>query len=881
VIGEEDTATSQAGWAGDIENGAMFELTPEDPELFAAGPSLDGFGGLSFLPAEDAFGGTDVAVVLQGTDGRVTEPISFRIDISPVNDPPSFEIGPDAEIEAGSGSHFLSGWATELSPGPENESTQELSVVIDSNTNPGLFQVGPVLDPTNGNLYFSIVDAVAGEATITLRIEDNGGLSGLGADNSSESASFNVVVSDSVRPTAEILFPPENAKTDADSLLVRGTAFDETTIGFVRINGLYANSDDGCATWSHDSFPASPSMSLTVQLSDTSGNFEPDADTLTVHGGQPLPLQPISMVYDSSRGRIIFYSRLYNALLGYDPADGAVTVFAEPTGALSWEITDLCYRSSPPSLFAVDDTLNCVIAFDLDSGEATLVSGLGVGAGHAFHSPKGITPVQGLNGTPPFLAVIDGSFGPDGVPALVAVSPSSGDRVTLSANAPGGLAAGSGPEFSSPAGLIYQHSERRFLLVDSSERALYSIDRETGDRVILVDAESSSDGSAWGTPSKLLVSSNGASAWVLDPAPKKVFHVDLATNTFSLLSSNSTNYSTDGHKWATPRDLARIPGSGLFLSDYTGCALFSIDTSTGARARILDYSAGDGPSWSEPTSIAVDDGAELLLVSCANDDAIYSVSLRDGTRELVTGEGLGAGPSLTDPRSVAALDGHDLVVIDVGAGQPRVLSVHRISGNRTLISGQGVGGGVSFNAANDLAVDPGTGSAYVLDGPDKTITRVSLSSGDRFRVAGGGVGLGPPLSSPTSIAWDAAGSRILVLQDQEVLTVDPLSLAREVLCSLGDFGVVVHPSSRISCPKDEACALITLPDPLSLVEVSLATGSASTLIDIAGSAGPPLADILDVATSAARQTTYFLSPESNAIFAMDAAGGGHVLLSRD
>ncbi|MCH2105886.1 MAG: hypothetical protein MK291_04515, partial [Planctomycetes bacterium] len=468
-------------------------------------------------------------------------------------------------------------------------------------------------------------------------------------------------------------------------------------------------------------------------------------------------------------------------------------------------------------------------------------------------------------------------------PALVAVSPSSGDRNTLSANAPDGLGAGagSGPEFGSPAGLIYQHSERRFLLVDSSERALYSIDRETGDRSILIDNESSADGTALGVPSKLLLNSNGGTAWILDPATKKVFEVDMAANTFSLLTNNSSGYSTDGHKWGTPRDFARIPGSGLFVSDYSGCALFSVDTSSGARERVLDYSAGAGPSWSEPTSIEVDEATGALLLSCANDDAIYSVSLLDGARELATGEGVGAGPSLDEPQAVAALDAHTLVVIDAGVGQPRVLSVHRASGDRTLVSGHGAGGGVSFNEASDLAVDAGTDSAYVLDGPDETITRVSLSNGGRFRVAGGGVGVGPLLSSPTSIAWDAVGSRVIVLQEQEVLAVDPISLSREVLCNLSEAGILVHPASQISCPQGEARALISLPDPLSLIEVSLATGAASTLIDMASSSGPPLVDILDVATSATRQTAYLLSSDSGALFAMDAQGGGHLLFSRD
>ena len=884
VIGQEDTATSHS-WATDIQNGTLFELTPENPSLFSSGPTMNGFGELSFIPTEDTFGGTDVTVILRGAGGQATAPISFRIDVSPVNDPPSFEIGPDAAIEAGSGSHFFSHWATNFSAGPDNESSQELAVVIESNTNPDLFQVSPIVDSSNGNLYFSVVDAVAGEATITLHVVDDGGVSGLGADNSSESASFTITVTDTERPTAEILYPPDGAKTDASTVCVRGTAHDAVGIDFVRVNGLHADTDDGFSTWVYESFPAGPSASMTIQLSDVSGNFEPDADSVTVHGGQPLPLHPLSITYDSSHGRLIFFSKSYGALLSYDPSAGITEVFSEPTEELPWDISDLVYRNSPPSLYAVDDQLNCVLSFDLDTGEASVVSGNGVGEGPALHSLRGITTVQGGGGSPSFIAVIDASFGPEGVPALVSISSPNGTRAAISANAPDGVSAGagtgSGPEFGTPAGVIYQHSLSRFLLVDSSERALFSVDRDTGDRTILVESDDSTDGSFLGFPSELLQNSNGSTTWVLDPAAKKVFAVDMATNSFSLLSSNNSGFSTDGHRWTSPRDFTRIAGSGLVVSDFTGCSLFSVETSSGGRTRTLDYSAGTGPSWSEPTSVEIDDEAGELLLSCANDGAIYSVSLEDGSRELVTGPEVGTGPSLLEPQSVAALNAHTLIVTDTGAGQPRVLSVHRVSGNRTLVSGQGVGGGVSFNDADSLAVDPDTNSAFVLDAFDETITRVSLSSGGRFRVAGGGVGAGPPLDAPISLAWDQAGLRVIVLQAEEVLAIDPISLNRSVLANLSDAGFIAHATSRISCPPGEAHALVTLPTPLSVIEVSLVTGGASTFVDMTNTMGPPITDMLDVATSAIRKTAYVLSLDSNALYAMDSSGTGHVLFSRD
>ena len=58
----------------------------------------------------------------------------------------------------------------------------------------------------------------------------------------------------------------------------------------------------------------------------------------------------------------------------------------------------------------------------LDTGAMSVVSGNTQGSGPAFHSPSGIAAVQAGNGFPPSLVVADSSFGPEGLPAIVAIS---------------------------------------------------------------------------------------------------------------------------------------------------------------------------------------------------------------------------------------------------------------------------------------------------------------------------------------------------------------------------------------------------------------------------------------------------------------------------
>lgn len=885
VIGEEDTASSFSGWASDIQNGTLFELTPEDPSLFLTGPVLDGFGALSFFPAADINGGTDVTVVLHGAGGGTTAPVTFHVDIVAVNDAPSFQVGANVSIEAATGSHFFSHWATELSPGPENESSQELAFIVESVTNSDLFLVPPVVDSANGNLYLVLDPSTAGEATVTLHLEDDGGLSGLGAENASESDSFTITVTDTQDPTAEILYPPDGAKTDAPTINVRGTAEDGVAVSFVRVSGQLAETGDGYATWAVDDFPVGPATSLLAQVSDAAGNYVGAADSLEVLGGQKLPIRPTTLAFDSSRGRLIFYSTAYEALLSYDPTSGTVVFFSQPTEGSPWTVSDLTYNSAPPALYALDTQEDRVLAFDLNTGAMSVVSSNLVGNGPNFHNLTSITAIQGGGGSPPSIVVTDTSFGSDNTPAVVSVSLTSGNRTVISANAPGGAlvgsGTGSGPEFENPAGIFYQHSHFRFLVTDSSLKTLFAVNRASGNREILMGPDDSTDGSNIGIPTEVLLSSNGSTAWLLDPTTKKIFAVNMATGTYSILSSNNTHAGADGQRWSLPRDFTRAAGIGIFVADFGGHAVYSVSTSTGNRTREIDYMAGSGPAWTNPTSVSIDEQAQVALISCKGSDAIYTASLRDGSRTLVTGDGTGSGTIMVDPQTVVLLNANTLIVTDRGAEQPRVLAVNRASGLRTLISGQGMGGGVSFNDADDLVVDSNTNSAYVLDLFDETVTHVNLATGARSRVAGGGVGLGTPIDNPVAIEWDENTAQLLLLQNDTLLTIDPVSLARNTLLNLGDAGVVVEEGCRITCPPGGDHALISLISPLSLIEVSLSTGAISLLADLTSISGPPLDDVADIASSSVRQTIYLLSADSASLHAVDKTGSEQVLFSRD
>ena len=879
---DEDALVSQAAWATEIQNGALFTLSATDPTLFHTPPTINGFGGLTFIPAENKSGTTEVNVILQNAEGLATSPVTFRITITPVNDQPSFDAGGDVSVEAASGSHTIEEWAKNITAGPDDEETQDLTFLIESNTAPELFLTPALLLSPNGNLNFNLAPGAAGEAVITVSLVDDGGTIGLGANDTSEPSSFTITAADTTSPSAEILYPPTGSLTDASTVSVFGAAEDSVEVDFVRINGMPASTLDGYESWSRQGVPLGPNSSLSAQAGDTSGNFNNSAHDVEVSGGQALPILPTALAFDATQERLIFYSEGYEALFSYFPSTEQVLLFSEPADGEEWEMVDLLYSPSPPSLYGIEGNSKSVLSFSLSTGEVTLVSGAGRGAGLSFDQPMGLAFVNASAGSPPSLAVSDRKFGPEDSPAIVAVSLLTGDRSVISSSSDDdrAVARGLGPSLNSPGGLHYQKSLSRFLVVDSEQKALLAVDQSSGDRSILISNDDSEDGIAMVSPSNITLSSNGATAWLLDPPAKKVFSAHLPSSTLSLLSSNTSPAGANNSRWSSPRNFHFRSNFGLFVSDYSGHSIFTVETSSGARDAKLNLSAGDGPEWKSPCELVIDETVETGFISCNGNDAIYSVSLVDGERSLLSGDGVGAGPFLLDPVDMAILSPSALIAIDVGAGQPRVLRISRPGGSRTLVSGQGVGSGVSFNSASSVTVNPGANAAYVLDPLDKTITSVNLSTGDRYRVAGGGVGAGPALSDVASIAWHSGTSRLLLLQTGAVLSIDPSSLQRELLCDLDLAGLDVNEGGRIACPSGLDHALISLSSSTSVVKVSAVTGSVVEIFNGTTATGPPISELAGLGYSSTRRTLYLLSESMNALHAANTAANEQVIFSR-
>ncbi len=203
----EDSMSYNMPWASAISAGpadeagqtTAFNITGNSaPTLFLSGPSISNTGQLSFTPAADAVGVATISVNIMdnggvangGSDTSTAQ--MFTITLNQVNDAPSFTKGADQTFNQDSGAHTINAWATALSKGPANESTQTLSFNVVSNNNTALFSAQPSINAA-GDLSFTSAAATNGTAAITINIMDDGGTANGGVDTSANQ-SFNITI---------------------------------------------------------------------------------------------------------------------------------------------------------------------------------------------------------------------------------------------------------------------------------------------------------------------------------------------------------------------------------------------------------------------------------------------------------------------------------------------------------------------------------------------------------------------------------------------------------------------------------------------------------------------------------------------------------------
>jgi subtilisin-like proprotein convertase family protein len=190
-ISPDQHTTPAANEAGQTLN---FIVTNNNNALFSAQPSIDASGNLTYTPKADSSGTALVTVMLHDSGGTANGGVdtsaaqTFNINVTLVNDAPSFTKGPDVAVNDNAPPQTIAGWATKISPDQffppaANEAGQTVHFNVTGNSNPALFAVAPAISPS-GTLTFATAANVTGSSTITVTLQDNGGTANGGVDTS-------------------------------------------------------------------------------------------------------------------------------------------------------------------------------------------------------------------------------------------------------------------------------------------------------------------------------------------------------------------------------------------------------------------------------------------------------------------------------------------------------------------------------------------------------------------------------------------------------------------------------------------------------------------------------------------------------------------------
>jgi hypothetical protein len=173
-----------------------FTVTTDTPEKFSVLPTVSPVGTLSYTSAPDAVGAAHVRVTLHDSGGTAfggsdTSIYNFNINLTPVNDPPSFVIPEQLITGVNQPFQTVANFARSLSTGPPDESGQLLNFIVNTD-NSAMFSVQPQISP-DGTLTYQVAPNAKGAVRFSVVLHDNGGTANGGNDTSLPSVFYLLV----------------------------------------------------------------------------------------------------------------------------------------------------------------------------------------------------------------------------------------------------------------------------------------------------------------------------------------------------------------------------------------------------------------------------------------------------------------------------------------------------------------------------------------------------------------------------------------------------------------------------------------------------------------------------------------------------------------
>ena len=332
-------------------------------------------GNMIFTPADDVNGNAYANFRFKVSDGMEYSSTDYAltINVTSVNDAPEFTIGAAVELpESSSNPVTVADWLSGISPGPDDEVGQQLTIEVTTDLEE-LFTIQPAVDLNTGDLTFTPRSSVSGLAYLYVTITDNGGTANGGQDSTT-------LISSVVSHCIHFNHLPELDTNNAITLF-------EDAVETIDATSLHVSDDDDAPstlTFTVTSPPAHGTLKkagVEIGLSDTFTQSDIDSNNIT---------------YQNIGGDGLLYSDSFN----FTVADSICGRVGTRTFTFSLlPVNDTPAITIPPTQSANEDedtTITGITVSDVDVGTAALEATISVSNGTlSLVNTAGITIIAG------------------------------------------------------------------------------------------------------------------------------------------------------------------------------------------------------------------------------------------------------------------------------------------------------------------------------------------------------------------------------------------------------------------------------------------------------------------------------------------------------
>lgn len=265
-----------------------------------------------------------------------------------------------------------------------------------------------------------------------------------------------------------------------------------------------------------------------------------------------------------------------------------------------------------------------------------------------------------------------------------------------------------------------------------------------------------------------------------------------------------------------------------------------MDPSNGSRAVLSGPRNGVGPQFVSPYSLELDAGNERLLLFDLELSAIFTIDLATGDRTILVANDQSTTPSLNSVTVMTMNPAADeLLCASSASGLFRVVLS---TGALETISGPGTQVGPPITSPTGIAYDKASNLAYVAEASTRSVYTVDLASGERKLFSGSGVATGPDILATGDCELVPTFGLVVVDRGGFVVAID---------LATGDRATLSAPSEDEE--KDDSFATVravaALGEDLYLPDANAsgvwwvegATGDRRLLGSTEAGSGPPLA----------------------------------------